>query len=216
MDDLQAHAQRALKQLQQEGFEIRERFAAAGPSEGQARRDHQRAKQLHRTHTFIPVRDMHAPAAGRGLRRTDPLARLDRGLLITAYHRFALRRQLPRMFVEVEHGAGLVDKPRIRRALPGVIPPAFDLVRAQPSANRPRRDMRHDLLLHARAPVSSRFSVSGRETCPPSRPQMASADHSGDAGQHPRGEHGRQLGQHQCGGRYGSCTRRRSAPDAFS
>ena len=84
---------------------------------------------------------------GRGLGRTDPLAGLDGGLLITAYHRFALRRQLRRMFVEVEHGAGLVDKPRIGRALPGVIPPGFDLVRAQPSANRPRRDMRHDLLL---------------------------------------------------------------------
>ena len=65
MDDLQAHAQGALKQLQQEGFEIGERFAAAGPSESQARRDHQRAEQLHRTHAFIPVGDMDGPAGPR-------------------------------------------------------------------------------------------------------------------------------------------------------
>ena len=58
MDDLQARTQGALKQLQQEGFEVGKRFAAACPGEGQARSDYQRTEQLHRAHPFIPVGDV--------------------------------------------------------------------------------------------------------------------------------------------------------------
>ena len=62
MDDLQARTQGALKQLQQEGFEVGECFAAAGLGEGHPRRDHQRTEQLHGTHPLIPVGDMDGPS----------------------------------------------------------------------------------------------------------------------------------------------------------
>src|SRR6266540_4622345 len=165
MDNLQSHAQCALKKFQQERFEIGELSAAAGPCKRQSRGDHQRTEQLHRAHPFITIRDLEREAWRRSLGRTDTLASLDRGLLITAYHRFALRRQLLRVLVEVENRGRLCDKLRIGRVLPRVITPGFDLIRAQPGTNRPWRDALHELLLnrHLREflsrPAHPRFAV---------------------------------------------------------
>ena len=147
MDDLQACAQGTLKQLQQEGFEIGKLSPAAGPGKRQPRSDHQGTEQLHGAHPFIPIRHVEGVPWRRCLGRTDTLAGLDGGLFITAHHRFSLRRQRLGVFVEIEHRASLVHKAGIGRALPRVIPPGFDLVRAQPGAYRSWGDVRHDLLL---------------------------------------------------------------------
>jgi hypothetical protein len=91
MDDLQACAQGTLKQLQQEGFEISKLSPPACPRQRQPRSDHQGTEQLHGAHPFIPVRHVEGVPWRRCLGRTDPLAGLDGGLLITAHHRFTLR-----------------------------------------------------------------------------------------------------------------------------
>src|SRR4029450_11753467 len=67
-------------------------------------------------------------------------------------------------------GLGLFPHPRTGRALPGVIPPGFDLVLPQPGANRPWRDVRHKLLRdsHLREflprPPRPRFAVCAWRT----------------------------------------------------
>jgi hypothetical protein len=73
---------------------------------------------LDRAHPFIPIRDVDGIAWRGRLRSTDTLTGLDRGLLITAHDRFALRRQLLRVLVEVEDWGGLVYELRIGRVLP--------------------------------------------------------------------------------------------------
>lgn len=75
------------------------------------------------------------------------LAGLDRGLLVTTHHRFALRRKLRRLLVEVQDWGRLVEELRVSRVLPGVRAPGFDLVLPQPRADRPRRDALNQLLL---------------------------------------------------------------------
>src|SRR5262249_43509386 len=91
-------------------------------------------------------------------------------LLITTHDRFALRGQCLGVFVEIEHRTGPVHKVRSRRALPGVIAPGFDLVLPQPGPNRPRRDVRHDMLLNNDldqffpGPARPRFAVGAWHT----------------------------------------------------
>src|SRR5262252_10363126 len=89
MDDLQARTQGALEQLQQEGLAIGKLSPAAGLCKRQPRRDDQGTEQLHGAHPFIPIGDVEGISWRRGLSDTHPLTGLDRGLLITAHHRFA-------------------------------------------------------------------------------------------------------------------------------
>src|SRR5947209_15539484 len=102
MDDLQACAQCTLKKLQQEGLEIGKLSPATCPRKRQPRSDQQGTEQLHCAHPFIPIRDVEGVPWRRCLGRTDTLAGLDGGLLITAHHRFTLRCQCLRVFVEIE------------------------------------------------------------------------------------------------------------------
>ena len=110
MDGLQACAPCTLKQRQQEGFEIGTLSPAACPRTREPRSDHQGTEQLHGAHPFLPIRDVEGVPWRRCLGRTDTLAGLEGGLLITAHHRFALRCQRLCVFVEIEHRGALATK----------------------------------------------------------------------------------------------------------
>ena len=146
MDDLQPCAQGTQKQLPQDGCEIGTFSPAACPCNRHSRSDHQGTEQLHGTHPFLPLRDVDRGPWRRGFGRTDTLPGLDGGLLITAHPRFPLCCQRLGVFVALEHRRGLVHKVWSSRVLPRVRAPRFDLVRAPPGPDRPRRDVRHDLL----------------------------------------------------------------------
>jgi len=62
MHDFQPCTQRALKKLQQEGFEIDKLSARPRPGKSQPRGDQQRAEELDRAHPLIPIRDLDGKA----------------------------------------------------------------------------------------------------------------------------------------------------------
>src|SRR5262249_8018873 len=116
--------------------------------EGQAAGHHQGAEEWQRPQPFIPIGDLHDLAWGWRFGRRHPRARLNRGLLIRTDREFPVRLQGWGLGVEVQHRRGFFDKLRIGGGLPGVIAPGLNLVRAQPAANRARRDALDNLLLH--------------------------------------------------------------------
>ena len=111
------------------------------------RRDDQRPEQLDGAHPFLAIGAVDGQAGRGRFGRTDALAGLHRGLLITAHARVALLCQRLRLLIEIAHRSRLRHALRLGRMRPRVRAPGVALVLPEPGADRPRRDPRHDLLL---------------------------------------------------------------------
>ena len=140
MEGCDPSTKRALKERLQEGFEVDKLLGHAGLSKGQPAGHDQGTEELQRAHPFIAIGHLHDFARGCGFRRGDPLARLNRGFLVSTDAEFSLRLQGWGLRVEVQHRHGFLNKLRIRRVLPRMIAPGLNLVRPQPATDRARRD----------------------------------------------------------------------------
>jgi hypothetical protein len=122
-------------------------------------------------HAFVLVLDHLAAATPGGQRLLDPLACLDRGLLVGADHVIAGVQTLapPAAGVQVEDRAGALGEARVAREDPRAVLPGLDRVPAQPAPDRHAADLLDDPTPDrlarelARRPARQRHALLGRQ-----------------------------------------------------
>jgi hypothetical protein len=122
----------------------------AGPAAGKREPsgDYEGTEQLQRPHATIPVRHLHGLLRQHCAGFAHALARLNRGLLVYAADRLAFFCQRRGVLIQVQHRSGFGHKGGVRRLLPAMLPPGFDLVLAQPAPEGCGTDGLHHPFFH--------------------------------------------------------------------